>query len=58
MMERLVALFEQMAVYDECKQAIKKTGLFAKDGQAIVMASATIAGFFMTLTVAPFDFVR
>lgn len=48
----------KMAVYDECKQAIKKTGLFAKDGQAIVMASATIAGFFMTLTVAPFDFVR
>jgi len=48
----------KMAVYDEVKQGIKKLDVLNPKGVPISLASATVAGLFMTLTVAPFDMVR
>jgi len=46
----------KMGVYDECKQYLKKTGL--KDGLFLQFTCAFTAGFFMAITVTPFDMVR
>jgi len=46
-----------MACYDYSKQWVASTGVFEKGSTATILTSATIAGFFMTLTVAPFDMV-
>jgi hypothetical protein len=46
-----------MGCYDTCKTFVKKSGL-AKEGLGLQFFSATIAGFFMTCTVAPFDIMR
>ena len=47
----------KMAVYDEVKQGIKKLDVLNPKGVPISLASATVAGLFMTVTVAPFDMV-
>lgn len=46
----------KMAVYDEAKQFIKSVGF--KDGMVLQFMSAFTAGFFMAITVTPFDMVR
>jgi hypothetical protein len=46
-----------MACYDATKQWVASTGVFPKGSSVTILTSATIAGFFMTMTVAPFDMV-
>lgn len=46
----------KMGVYDDVKQKIKALGF--KDGFSMRFTSAFVAGFFMTVTVAPFDMMR
>jgi len=48
----------KMACYDATKQWVASTGVFPKGSSVTILTSATIAGFFMTMTVAPFDMVR
>lgn len=48
----------KMACYDTTKQWVASTGYFPKGSTLTILTSATIAGFFMTVTVAPFDMVR
>lgn len=47
----------KMGVYDICKTKVKQTGI-ATEGLALSFMSAFTAGFFMTVTVSPFDIMR
>jgi len=47
----------KMAVYDQTKQMIKTSGII-KEGLMLHFSSAFTAGFFMAITVSPFDIVR
>lgn len=46
----------KMACYDTCKGFIKSKGV--KDGMTLQFMAAFTAGFFMTITVSPFDIIR
>jgi hypothetical protein len=46
----------KMSVYDEAKLMVKKLGF--KEGFGCQFMSAFTAGFFMAITVTPFDMVR
>jgi len=47
----------KMACYDTCKGYVKNN-LGFKDGIPLQFMSAFSAGFFMTITVSPFDIIR
>ena len=47
----------KMGVYDICKTKVKQTGI-ATEGLFLSFMAAFTAGFFMTVTVSPFDIMR
>ena len=47
----------KLGSYDTCK-IFCKNNLGAKEGMALQFCAAFTAGFFMTLTVSPFDIIR
>jgi len=47
----------KMGCYDICKTKIKQSGI-ATEGLPLQFMSAFVAGFFMTITVSPFDIIR
>jgi len=47
----------KMGCYDIIKQKVKETGMI-REGLPLQFVSAFSSGFFMTVTVAPFDIIR
>lgn len=54
-MRAMILNATKMACYDTCKQLMKP---FAPEGVPLQFMSAFSAGFFMTVTVSPFDIIR